>query len=313
MTAKKQDLLSALRQARRPEPQANNHLVVVILDSCRYDTFIEAAPKNLTRLSGPLECRHSYATWTPPSHYNLLMGLIPHTSPPGVFASDIYKQDFDNYNRRLDTQGIEFSSLIPHLWLPTFLQRLGYTTHARMSMPVLNEKTPLNFDFDTFRLMNNHNDFETVIDSMVFAPDRPSFYFLNLGETHFPYALPEEDPSDWPTVSGEKGLFVPADQKLREGTAIENQRSAPSLRPRTRRRHEAAADSGGATYRPRVRETLGCRPEEYLVRDHVRSWRTLRGGRLLWTWPDPTPAGSQSSLHRRNAQLIDPDSSVTFL
>ena len=58
----------------RPSPPAAcNNYVVVILDSCRYDTLMRAAPKVLRRL-GQVERRWSYASWTAPSHYHLLMG-----------------------------------------------------------------------------------------------------------------------------------------------------------------------------------------------------------------------------------------------
>ena len=76
------------------------NLVVVVLDSLRYDSWIAAEPEVLGRL-GQVERRWSYATWTAPSHYNLLMGLLPHTSPPEVYASEYYKQDFVRYGERL--------------------------------------------------------------------------------------------------------------------------------------------------------------------------------------------------------------------
>ena len=63
------------------------NLVVVVLDSLRYDSWIAAEPQALATL-GPVERRGSYATWTAPSHYTLLMGLLPHTSPPEFYASE---------------------------------------------------------------------------------------------------------------------------------------------------------------------------------------------------------------------------------
>ena len=86
------------------------NLVIVILDSLRYDSWVAAEPETLSRL-GPVERRWSYATWTAPSHYNLLMGLLPHTSPPEVYASEYYKQDFLRYSERLGLPDIEFKRL----------------------------------------------------------------------------------------------------------------------------------------------------------------------------------------------------------
>ena len=91
-------------------PSGLNNYIIVILDSCRFDSFVAAAPRTLARL-GETEKRWSYASWTAPSHYNLLMGLLPHHSPSQVYASEYYKRDFIRYNERLGTDQIEFKSL----------------------------------------------------------------------------------------------------------------------------------------------------------------------------------------------------------
>ena len=80
-----------------PEPiEGLRNLVLVVLDSCRYDTLVKAKPANILRLGQP-ERRWSYASWTGPSHYNLLTGLLPHSSPQNVFASEYYKQDLGQF------------------------------------------------------------------------------------------------------------------------------------------------------------------------------------------------------------------------
>ncbi|MDX6583398.1 MAG: hypothetical protein QOI10_2582 [Solirubrobacterales bacterium] len=186
---------------------APRNLVVVVLDSLRYDSWIAAEPEALATL-GPVERRWSYATWTAPSHYNLLMGLLPHTSPPEVYASEYYKEDFLRYADRLGVDGMEFKRLLPSMFLPTYLKHsLGYRTHARVSMPVLNPRTIINRDFDSFELMPKHNDMAAMLPDLEFSDDAPSFYLLNVGETHYPYARPDEDPSEWPRISGVHGVF----------------------------------------------------------------------------------------------------------
>jgi len=205
--------------ADRPAPKAKNNFVIVIFDSCRYDSLVEAAPKTIMKLS-KVEKRYSYASWTAPSHYNLLMGLVPHISPAKVYASEYYKDDFFRYNDRLGSDGIDFAKLVPELFLPIYLQKeLGYRTHAKVSLPVLNPKTPINRGFDTFRLMDKHNDMNAMLDEMTFPDDRPSFYLLNVGETHYPYALPSEDMSslNLPHISGVHGVFKKMDQHIEGG------------------------------------------------------------------------------------------------
>ena len=190
-----------------PEPKAENHFIVITLDSLRYDSLMAAEPKTIMKL-GKVEKRYSYAAWTAPSHYNLLTGLLPHTSPEQVYASEYYKEDFFNFNARLGAEGIDFAAMVPGLWLPEFLRnKLGYYTGACVSLPVLNPKTGINRFFDQFDLMDSHNDMAAMLPKLKFDQGRPSFYMLNVGETHYPYAKPDEDSSMWPRISGVNGVF----------------------------------------------------------------------------------------------------------
>jgi hypothetical protein len=59
---------------------SGNNYILVVFDSCRYDSFMRARPRIMKKL-GKVERRWSYASWTSPSHYNLLIGLMPHVSP----------------------------------------------------------------------------------------------------------------------------------------------------------------------------------------------------------------------------------------
>lgn len=198
-----------------PPPGASNY-VLLVLDSCRFDTWIRARPRVMGRL-GEVERRYSYATWTAPSHFNLLMGLLPHTNPPNVYASEVYKQDFLKFRERLRIPDLTFTSMLPSLWLPTWLQGVGYRTHMYASMPVLNPATPINVGFDTFELLDRHNDLSQVFQRINFAPDRPSFVVINTGETHYPYATPDEPEARWPRISGVHGVYKQLDAQLRAG------------------------------------------------------------------------------------------------
>ena len=204
----------------RTNRRRNNNYILIIFDSCRYDSFIRARPKVMRRL-GRVEKRWSYASWTAPSHYNLLMGLLPHQSPKHVFASEYYKKDFFKFNERLGAENIEFKSLVPKLYFPLFLkEKLGYRTHAKVSLPVLNPRTILNQGFDSYRLMADHNDMRAMVREMRFPKDRPSFYLLNVGETHYPYALPDEPPEEWPRISGVHGVFKHLDDHVVGGKLV---------------------------------------------------------------------------------------------
>jgi hypothetical protein len=192
---------------RPPTGSKPRNLVVVVLDSLRYDSWLAAPPASLAGI-GDVERRWSYASWTAPSHYNLLMGLMPHRSPSHVYASEYYKRDFRRYTERLGVGEIDFAKLLPSIFLPTYLKHtLGYRTHARVSMPVLNRFTPINRDFDSYELMPTHNDMAAIVEQLSFDEAHPSFWLLNVGETHYPYAWPGQDSSDLPHISGVHGVF----------------------------------------------------------------------------------------------------------
>jgi arylsulfatase A-like enzyme len=183
-----------------------NHVVFIVMDSCRYDSFTAAKTPNIDRL-GTAERRYSYASWTAPSHHVFAMGMMPHTSPKDVFASEVYKDEYAQWRDRTGADDIAFKEFLPDLSLPKVLRKLGYRTVAKVSMPVLNKNTLLSRDFDDYKLMKNHNDFAGMIEEMEF-PDEPHYYFLNLGETHYPYML---DGSKLPRVSGVHGALKTMD------------------------------------------------------------------------------------------------------
>ena len=183
---------------------ASNHIVFIVMDSCRYDSMLAAETPNIDRL-GKAEKRYSYASWTAPSHYAFTMGLMPHSSPRDVFASEIYKEEFISWKERTGAGAdISFSDFLPEISLPKVLSKLGYHTVAKVSMPVLNKYTLISKHFDEYKLMSHHNDFETMVEEMEFPDDEPQYYFLNLGETHYPYMLSGDD---LPHISGVHGAL----------------------------------------------------------------------------------------------------------
>jgi len=179
-----------------------NHLVFIVLDSCRYDSFAQARKPNIDRI-GQAERRYSFASWTAPSHFSLLMGQVAHSSPRRVFASEVYKAQFAQWVDRFGVPDLSFKTFVPELCLALVLKKHGYRTTARMSMPVLNPFSGLTRGFDDYRLMSNHNDFAGMISEIEFPDGAPQFYFFNLGETHYPYML---DDQSLPRISGLHGI-----------------------------------------------------------------------------------------------------------
>lgn len=183
-----------------------NNLVLVVLDSLRYDSWVSAAPPNMAKL-GRVERRWSYASWTVPSHQNLLTGLLPHESPERTLASLYYRRSFARFAERLNVGRPDFRDMLPQLWLPTLLKRnFGYHTGAFVSMPVLNPSTRLNHDFDDYTLMARHDDLKSILLSLDVTAE-PFFYLLNVGETHYPYTTEESPAAGLPRVSGLHGAL----------------------------------------------------------------------------------------------------------
>jgi arylsulfatase A-like enzyme len=190
-----------------------NNILFIVFDSCRYDSFVKAATPNIDRL-GKTERRFSYASWTYPSHTVYMMGQTPHDNPKGVFASEVYKKEFAKWSDRLGIDDISFRAFVPRLSLPHFLKQHGYRTNALVSMPVLNQSTNLNNYFDHFQLMDSHNDFEAMIDALKFDADQPSFYLMNVGETHYPFTLKGESGEHLPRLHGLHGVFKHMDDMI---------------------------------------------------------------------------------------------------
>lgn len=181
------------------------NIIFLIIDSARYDNFVKAKLKNIIRL-GAIEKRYSYASWTSPSHYVLLMGLMPHKNPTKIFASEVYKNELSLWTQRIGTE-LSFKNFVPELSLPKVLKTLGYKTVAKVSLPVLNKFTGFSAFFDEYKLMDKHNDFAGMVDEIEFNNSHPYFYFLNVGEAHYPYVLPGENPLDYPKIHGVHGVF----------------------------------------------------------------------------------------------------------
>jgi len=84
-------------------------------------------------------------------------------------------------------------------------------------MPVLNPATPIAVDFDHYTLLNTHNNLRKAFPFMHFSEERPTFCLINTGETHYPYAPPDEPESQWPRIHGLHGVF----RRLQDGNLID--------------------------------------------------------------------------------------------
>lgn len=229
-------LFSGVKKMFNRKEQMNN-IVFMVFDSCRFDAYQAASTPNLDRI-GMAQKRYSYASWTSPSHYTFLMGMIPHLSPKGVFASEVYREEFTTWSQRLNVEDVEFGKFVPQLSLPYFLKNQGYRTEGIVSLPVLNPMTNLSVHFDRYELAPSHNDLRAILegstekrnaegkitrrgfDALQFDNDKPGFFFINTGETHYPYILPGETADDLPHISGVHGVFKHLDEFLKNPSEV---------------------------------------------------------------------------------------------
>lgn len=203
----------------------STNLVYIIMDSCRYDSYARAKTPNMDSISEG-EMRYSYASWTAPSHHSIFLGQVAHRSPRRILASEVYKQEYALWVDRLDMPDLSFKSFVPELSLAKVLQDQGYWTVGRVSMPVLNPMTGLNRFFEDYKLMPDHNDFAGIIEDIEFTESQPSYYFCNLGETHYPYMLKDEA---LPRISGVHGVVKGMDDAIMRTGDVTDDNAEPEF------------------------------------------------------------------------------------
>jgi hypothetical protein len=177
----------------------------LVLDSLRWDSFVRATTPGLDRWAPRRAQRFAYASWTQPSHTCLLAGLLPYEPRPGSLAATTYAKDHSLWSRVLAGDEAARRHLFPEFCLPLMAQRCGWRTFGRVAMPVLNEKTAFSRGFDDYLLAPRGASFGAQIESLsgLLPPER-AFVFMNLGDTHYPYAT---QPGRLPRLSGAHGVL----------------------------------------------------------------------------------------------------------
>ena len=156
------------------------------------------------------------------------------------------------------------------------LRKLGYRTRAMVSLPVLNPATVLNTGFDSWELMDQHNDMRAMLPKLTFSEQAPTFWLLNIGETHYPYALPGEPPDEWPTLSGVHGVFRHLDSLIVGANValhVAKRCSSPNLMRLSRGAPRRKSCSAGCRRR--------CHPTNHHS-DH--NGESLKDAATAWIW-----------------------------
>jgi hypothetical protein len=176
----------------------------IVLDSMRQDSFEAARTPNIDRLCPLQERRHSYATWTQPSHSCLLSGLLPFVSRPNSLAADTYTEDLALWSEALAGDPAKQAGFAPDFSLARFARASGWHTIGQVAMPVLNEQTCFSRGFHSYGLTETGGHLGAQVEYVLeLVNSERQFIFINCGDTHYPYLLPK---SQLPRISGLNGV-----------------------------------------------------------------------------------------------------------
>lgn len=171
------------------EPES---VLLVTLDSCRYDTFEDAAAPALRRV-GPLHRAQAPSHFTFGSHAAMFAGFTPGVVAPLPLLNPKFSKLFKLAGPAFPGKGAEGFTLAGRNIIDGF-KRLGYFTIGSGAVGWFDPGTPapqlLISEFDQFFYPGNSWSLALQLDwieRQLEARSGPAFVFLNVGETHVPY------------------------------------------------------------------------------------------------------------------------------
>lgn len=190
-----------------------NNFVLLVLDSCRYDSFeLIWSQLNCFPSLGNLEKAYSFATWTLPSHVDFLAGRLPwkHSDKDPRFTRGGGRLHYEKvgelkkWKSRLDIP--ENTIISDRYSIHDCLHKNGYKIKA------ITSASPIGQDTMFSKLVDSHKSIGSKGDCLLRAKEELdfsdlSFYIINLCETHYPYWIPGYDPDlEIKVISGLRGL-----------------------------------------------------------------------------------------------------------
>lgn len=175
-------------------PVPAESVLLVTLDSCRFDTFAAAAVPNLKQV-GELHAASAPSTFTYGSHMAMWVGFTPGVAGSRApYVNPKLARVFKLSGGGAWSSGHPaFFALDGRSIVDGFRQR-GFHTIGSAAMKWFDPDTqttePLIRDFDTFAYAADHFEAQAQVDwiagELAERPG-PAFVFLNVGETHVPY------------------------------------------------------------------------------------------------------------------------------
>jgi hypothetical protein len=169
-----------------------NDVLLISLDSCRFDTFHSANLRHLCEIS-PVTAAQAPSYFTYASHSAMFVGFTPGVAGSAKpFIDPKFGKLFKLTTGGHPGKGTEGYTLQGRNIIEGF-KNLGYTTIGAGAMGWFDPDTPtgrhLSESFDHFFLPGPYHLRQQLdwIDARLAEAHGPTFTFLNVGETHVPY------------------------------------------------------------------------------------------------------------------------------
>lgn len=161
-------------------------LLLLTLDSCRYDTLVDARTPTLDSY-GPIVPAQTPGNFTYAAHQAFFVGLLPNASSDLPYYNRFRRQLIGLSNVGERAVARDARTVVESDWdMVAGLRRAGYQTVGAGAMNWFRQKA-LTAGFDRFEFTGR--DADAQIDYLLAEvdPELPFFGFVNFGETHNPF------------------------------------------------------------------------------------------------------------------------------
>jgi hypothetical protein len=169
------------------------NILIVTLDSCRYDTFLRAKTPNFCSLCHPIKA-YAQATFTYPAHLAMLQGIFPHVREKLPLYNRYVLQLIRIQNRKNASVPTLISFPSGTRNIVQGCRAVGYNTLGFGAVHWFQHRD-LSDPFDSFFYTGIHitRQVNIFLDYILSNNEEPFFVLLNIGETHYPYQFSATD------------------------------------------------------------------------------------------------------------------------
>ena len=164
----------------------NTNILIITLDSCRWDTYEIANSQNIDKILN-VRPAYTHGTYTLPAHLSIYSGILPNVKEKVPYYNRFCKQLIRIENRYTESKDALIVLPKDSLNIITGLKAYGYHTSGFGAVSWFKNNLLTQY-FDNFIFTGIHLDnqielFKNEVNNTV----SPFFCLLNIGETHEPY------------------------------------------------------------------------------------------------------------------------------